>query len=398
MDVNKWKDNKMQEWTFTIERELMANMIVKVSYIGNHGSNLQQHQDFNAATSRWNYQASTGLLAPTNADLRRVNPNWNLTGSFGPLEHIGYSNAHSAQFDIERRFTNGLAFQFYYVYTHAMTTNDTGGFTSGSASINANTTNGLNGGSAAAVPQNNEIFGNPNLTLDQRLRFAYTNSSQVPPQRISWNGIYELPFGRGKKFANGSNWATNAIVGGWRIGFIGSWANGFWMGVPSSEYLFGNPTLSGDQRLTMNIFGRRQKLWFAGDFDPTLATAVDQAALRAIVPVDRNGRRIHPVGPNFDNRIPQTLANGQVVLTTITDNVSSNARNFMLGPPSWSQSVSLFKYFSFGERLKMRASGDFFNVFNHPVDVAPNATTGLIDLGRQQNDPRIIQLGLRMEW
>jgi hypothetical protein len=170
------------------------------------------------------------------------------------------------------------------------------------------------------------------------------------------------------------------------------------MGVPSSEYLFGNPTLSGDQRLTMNIFGRTQQLWFAGDFDPTLATGVDQTALRALVPVDRAGRKLHPIGPGFDNRIPQTLANGQVVLTTVTDNVSTNARNFMLSPSGWSQSASLFKYFSFGERVRMRMSGDFFNVFNHPINVSPNATTGLVDLSRQANDPRIIQLGARVEW
>ena len=398
MDVNNWNDNRMQEWTVTVERELMRNTILKLSYVGNHGSNLQQHWDVNSPMARYNYQAATGNLAPTNADLRRINPNWNLTGSYGVLQHNGFSNSNSAQIDIQRRFSNGLAFQWFYVYTHAMTTNDTGGYSYGPASISSNTTSGLNGGSATSVPENIEILGNPKSTPEQRLRLAYTNSSQVPPHRVTWNGIWELPFGRGKKIGGNSNWATNAVIGGWQIAFIGSWNGGYWMGVPSTEFISKNPSLSGDQRLTMNIFGRNQKLWFAGDFDPTAATNVDAAKLTALVPVDRGQRAIHPIGPNFDNRLPQTLANGTVVLTPITDLVSWNARNFMLGPGGWNQDLSLFKYFRFSERIKLRFSADFFNALNHPNDYVPNATTGLIDMSRQLNPPRIIQLGARLEW
>ncbi|MEO8657899.1 MAG: hypothetical protein ABI693_05485 [Bryobacteraceae bacterium] len=280
-----------------------------------------------------------------------------------------------------------------------MTTNDTGGFTSGSASISSNVTDGVNGGSAAAVPQTQEILGNPTgMTFDQRMRLGYTNSSQVPPQRLTWNGIWELPVGRGKKFASGSGRALDAAVGGWQLGFIGTWNRGFWMGVPSTEFISTNPALNGDQRLTMNIFGKNQMLWYAGDFNPALATNVDASKLQALVPVDRGARAIHPIGPSFDNRVPQTLANGNVVLTTVTDNVSWNARNFMLGPPSWNQDLSIFKYFNFTERVRLRVNADFFNAFNHPTNRNPAATTGLIDLSRQANAPRIIQLGARVEW
>ena len=222
MDVNNWNDNRMQEWTVTVERELMRNTVLKLSYTGNHGSNLQQHWDVNSPMARYNYQAATGNLAPTNGDLRRINPNWNLTGSYGVLQHNGYSNANSVQANIERRFTGGLAFQAFYVYTHVLTTNDTGGYSYGPASISSNTTSGLNGGSATSVPENIEILGNPNSTPEQRLRLAYTNSSQVPPHRVSWNGIWELPFGKGKKFGSNSGWATNALIGGWQIAFIGT--------------------------------------------------------------------------------------------------------------------------------------------------------------------------------
>lgn len=170
------------------------------------------------------------------------------------------------------------------------------------------------------------------------------------------------------------------------------------MGVSSNGYLSGNPALSSDQRLNLTIFGQNQKLWFAGDFDPTQASNVNAATLQKLVPINRGARSLRPLGPNFDNRLPQTLANGTVVQTSITDNVNSNSRNFMLGPSGWNQDASVFKYFNFTERVRLRMSGDFFNAFNHPNLSNPNSTTGLINLSSQPNDPRIIQVGARLEF
>jgi hypothetical protein len=187
-------------------------------------------------------------------------------------------------------------------------------------------------------------------------------------------------------------------VGGWQVAFIGTWRSGFWMGVTPSEYLFGNPVLSPNQRLTMNIFGQNQLLYFAGDFDPTQATNVNLTQLEALVPADRSQRGLRPVGPNLNNRLPFTLANGQVVSTTITDNLTWNPHNFFLGPRSWNADATLFKYFVISERVKLRLAGDFFNFMNHPNDLNPNTTTGLINLGQQNNDPRTIQIGARLEF
>jgi hypothetical protein len=156
--------------------------------------------------------------------------------------------------------------------------------------------------------------------------------------------------------------------------------------------------LSSGKRLTMNIFGQNQMLWFAGDFDPTQATGVNLSSLEQLVPTDRSARNIHPLGSNFDNLVPQTLKDGTVVQTNITDNLSWNARNYMIGPRSWDQDVSAFKYFNITERIRLRMSGDFFNVFNHPNLNNPNPTTGLINLSSQLNSPRIIQVGARLEF
>jgi hypothetical protein len=249
--------------------------------------------------------------------------------------------------------------------------------------------------------------------LHERLKLVYANSALVPPQRVTWNAIYELPFGKGKKFIGNASKPLDLLVGGWQLAFVGTWANGNWMGVnqsngyqPSnSEYLFGNPVLDSSQRLKMNIFGKDQKLWFAGDFDPTQATNVDLAALERLVPADRSQRTLRPLGSDFSNRVPVQLADGTVRPTSITDLFTWNPPNFMLSPGNWNEDFSVFKYFNFAERLRLRFTADFFNVFNHPVDYLAgsgqqdlNKNTGLLDLSRQVNDPRIIQFSLRLEF
>src|SRR5579871_5213173 len=394
-DIHHWSDDRMQEWTVSVEREVMKNTAMRLTYVGNHGSNLEQRWRWNDPISEWNYQAQSGSAADSSAmgqDARRLNPNWTSGCCQAPIEHNGYSNSHSAQIQIERRFGSGLGFQAFYVYTHAMTTNDTGGFSYGPSSMNSTGSTGF------AVPPNGELLGNPNLTDSQRLRLGYANSSEVPPHRIRWNGIYELPFGKGKRFGNNLSRAANLFAGGWQVSFIGTWQSGNWSYVTANDYLFGDPTLSGDQRLTMDIFGRHQRLYFRGDFNPASATGVDLAKLEQLVAVDRSQRVLRPIGPDFNNKLPFKLADGTVRSTTIFDNVNWNARNFFLGPGRWNEDFTVVKYFDIVERMKLRFTTDFFNFFNHPIDLAPNATTGLQDLSQQSNDPRIIQFGLRLEW
>lgn len=392
-DVNSWSDNMAHEWTFTVEREIMRNTSIRTSYIGNHGANLEQRWRWNDPESVWNYQARTGQIAPANADLRRANPNWSSGCCNAPVRHNGFSNGHSFQAEVERRYSNGLAFQWFYAFSRVLTTSDTGGYNFGSNGINSS-----GSGTAFAVPESQVILGAPQLTEEQRLRLGYANSDSVPSHRVRWNGLYELPFGRSKKFGGNASGALNHLIGGWQVAFIGDWRSGFWQGVSASLYLSGDPTLSEADRLQMNVFGRDQRLWFRGDFDPTLATNVDQTRLQQLIPTNRVDRVLRPLGSNFDNRLPQTLANGQTVLTNVNENLNWNARNFFRGPGSWNQDLSLFKNFSITERVRLRFTADFFNAFNHPVDVNPNASTGLQDLSTQLNEPRIIQFSLRAEW
>ncbi|MGE5645395.1 MAG: TonB-dependent receptor domain-containing protein [Acidobacteriota bacterium] len=388
-DIHHWNDDRMQQWNFVIERQLGKNDAFRINYVGTHASNLEQRWAYNDPITLWNYRAATGEIGSTNADDRRLNPNWN----FQSVHHDGFANSHSLQAEFEHRTSKGLTFQAFYTWAHAMATTDAGGYSSGNGSANA-----VGSGYAFLVPQNAQILGNPNLTDSQRLRLGYANSGDVPPQHIRWNGVYELPFGKGKKWGNTASGLVNHLIGGWSIGFIGEWRSGFWTGVNAGNYLFGDPTISKGDRPEVYIFGRPQQLYFRGYFDSSAAVSGDVSQLQQLVPIDRSQRIYRPLGDGFDNKLPQTLADGSVVLTGVNDNLNWNARNFMQGPGAWNSDISLYKTFSITERLRLRFTGDFFNAFNHPNSVNPDTTTGLLNLANQANDPRIIQLSGRIEF
>ncbi len=388
LDGRNWKDGRDQKIHVTFEHQFFTDSSIRISYVGDRGRDLEQRYSLNQRESEFNYVTRTGVNPPSNRDLMRVNKDWSLFAT----NRSGYSNTHSLQAEYEKRYSKGFVSQFFYAFTRSLTTSDSDGYTSGNGSINAV------GAGIAQVPEAIQILGNPSMSNDDLLRLVYYNSGYIPAHRVRWNGLLDLPFGKGRAVAGNANSFVDAIVGGWQLSGIGDWRSGNWLSVDASRYLFGDPTLNADQRLLLNFGGRNQRLWFKGDFDVTSATDVDQAKLQALIPVDRSQRVLRQVGPGLDNRVPVLMKDGTTRLTTISDNVNWNARNFFRGPGSWNADLTLSKIFKLTESANFQFSADFFNAFNHPVDINPNATTGLQDLSQQANSPRIIQLRGRFTW
>jgi hypothetical protein len=53
---------------------------------------------------------------------------------------------------------------------------------------------------------------------------------------VTANGIYQLPFGRGQRFAGGVNRLGNALIGGWQYSGLGRWSSGLPFTVIESEW------------------------------------------------------------------------------------------------------------------------------------------------------------------
>ena len=295
---------------------------------------------------------------PPLADLRRQNRNWN----FSAANHTGYSNTHSLQAEVERRYSSGLAYQVFYTFTRALNTTDVGGFTSGNGGIN--NTDGGN-----AVPENINLIGAPNLTYDERLKLIYYNSREVPAQRVRYNGIYTLPIGKGKKYASGAGGARRCLdrrVGSRFDRRVARWPvaqrRPGWLAVRRSNL---NAKTNG---LDLTFAGRKQRLWFRGDFDPRLASNVDAAALQALVPVDRGARVFHPLGDQFqqpDSR--KLLRDGTARLTAMTRQCELEREELLPRAGAWNVDASLFKNFVFKERYRVRSYRRLFQLLQSPA-------------------------------
>jgi hypothetical protein len=86
------------------------------------------------------------------------------------------------------RTSHGLSFLTTYTWAHALDdTSDAGGLSTAIGDRNM-----------ALIPYNQE----------------YTNSPYDIRQRVTLNGNYQLPFGRGRRFLNNSGW-TDELVGRW---------------------------------------------------------------------------------------------------------------------------------------------------------------------------------------
>ncbi|MFB3922031.1 MAG: TonB-dependent receptor [Terriglobia bacterium] len=405
-DGRNWTDGRAQEWHVTLERELPHETALRLSYIGTHGTDLEQVFSVNTRESEYNYAVRTGLNPRDpgnpetggNLDFLRVNHNWAPSAK----NRTGYSNTHSGQIEIERRFSQGLAFQWFYTFTRSLNTTDTPGFSNGGAGINDGGTSSGGGGS---VPQITQILGEPNLTYDQRLRLAYFNSTALPPHRVRFNGIVDLPFGRGKRFGRDVSGPLNQIIGGWQIATIGDWRSGLWQSISTSRFQAGFPNLPAFMRPEMTYQGDHQRLWFRGDVNLSTATNFTGGASPNIVPLDPAHRVVRPFGPNCDGnfvgsspRLAVTLGDGSCYNAPTNDFYNPSPRASIIGPGAWNTDLSIFKNFKVKERVNIRFTADFFNAFNHPIDDVPNSTTGLQNLSRQTNEPRIIQFSLRLDW
>jgi carboxypeptidase family protein len=393
-DGPNWNDERQQTWNVSLEHELPGRTGLRLSYIGTYGGNLEQQFAVDSQEPKYSYALRTGLTPPSTCRgcLLAPQPFWSLYG----INHTGFSHDHSAQVELRRKFANGLSFQWFYTFVRALTTTDPGGFTDGNTNINGGGgKGGLGGSGGATVPENIQLLGEPTLSYKQRLKLAYFNNTTIPPHRITFDAVYDLPFGRGQHFASNVSAPLNHVIGGWQLATIGTWNSGLWMGVSTGLVQKGNIRIPANKRALLNIPGSSDlyRQWFAGNFNPATATIVSGTPVAPAV---------FQAGPNcsgaFNGQLAVTLKDGTCYNAPFGGFYNPYPRDNFIGPGGWNDDLSLYKHFKIKERLDIRFAADFFNAFNHPNDNPPDTSSGLQDLAFQANDPRVIQLSLRLEF
>ncbi|NWF82426.1 MAG: TonB-dependent receptor [Bryobacteraceae bacterium] len=170
-----------QTWSLTVQRQLGPTWMAELGYVGSRGINLLYGFNHNEV------RLGTGSVE----DRRPVQPLRNIP-SITIFEPMSSSTYNGMTAKIDRRFANG--FQILGVYTWGKSLDYSGSVASGG---------GQTGG-----PQTVTCFkcGRGPSGFDVRHRAVI-------------NGLYDLPFGKGRQF-NIDNRVADAIVGGWQLGGI----------------------------------------------------------------------------------------------------------------------------------------------------------------------------------
>jgi hypothetical protein len=245
---------------------------------------------------------------------------------------------HALQIKLERRFSTG--FFLLGSYTFSKSIDD----------ASATTVNG--GAGSTAEPQD---------SFNWRADRALSNFDARHRMEVSF--IYELPFGKGKRFLNTSSRVEDGFLGGWQVNGIG----GAQSGQPfTPELSNGGPDINADP---------------GGAVRPDL---VGNPKLSSGQSLNHWFNVSAFVVPGQDGTAPYTFGNA--------------GRNILEGPNFVNLDFSLFKAFSLSERLKLQFRAEFFNIFNHPNFGFPNPNVDLPQAGiiTSASAPREIQFALKL--
>ena len=345
------------QWNFNVQRELPSQIQLEVAYVGTRGLQLARNgegglnlnqlpPEYLALGSQLNQQVTNpffgkggggifNLQRTSRAQLLRPFPQFD---RLTPLFSSGASSSyHSLQITASKRLSRGLMFE-------------------GSHTWAKNIDNGTN-------HQNSYDIGASRALADIDLA-----------QRFVMSYIYELPFGRGRRFGAQSSRLLEVILGGWQFNGITT----FQTGTPIS--LGANNTAGLFNPLTRpNNLGRSGKL--SGPVHQRLNGYFNNRPCPTPAAPNNEGVYCQPAAFTFGNLAP-----------TLPDIRNDGIRNFDL---------SLFKDFKVLERLTAQFRGEFLNAFNTPRFGGPGTgvtgtTFGVIS--GQANTPRQVQFGLKLLW
>jgi hypothetical protein len=334
-----------RQWNLNIQRELPWQMSLEVAYVGTRGLQLSRNGEDGLSLN----QLDPKYLSLGSALNQRVdNPFFGLgTGGFFtsrqisrgqllrpypqftdiiPLYSSGASsNYHALQVSFGKRFSRGLLIDGNYTW-------------------------------AKNIEEGLTHQDSYNLRADRAL------ATIDIAHRFVMSYLYELPFGKGRRFGGDAPRLLDALIGGWQFNGITT----FQTGTPLT--------------ITANNT--------AGLFNPLTRPNTNGKSAKLSGPVHERLNRY------FDTSVysqPAAFTFGNVG-ATLPDIRNDGIRNFDL---------SLFKVFTATERLRVQFRVEALNAFNTPRFGSP--TTGVTSstfgvITTQANAPRQLQFGLKLLW
>lgn len=325
----------VQQWTLGVQRALDATSTIEINYIGTKGTDLLMRR--NIAQSLQMSNPAACALDPSAGDCpvlaRRPHPNFQVYID-SDWSGISSYNAFNAKF--EKR-TSHMIFTSAYTWSKSLDTKS----------------------AAAGIGNGGAIAGWQGFLDNHNVRRDYGKSDFNVDHRLVNSFVYELPFGRGRRYLSGASKVMDHIVGGWQVNGIVTFQGGFPMTIQAADIgglndSFGTnrADISGDP--VLNSGSRTIDRWFNTDVFTQPGFGI----------LGNSGRSIFNA-PGINN---------------------------------WD--TGIFKNFQFHEKVALQFRFESFNFFNHTQWSPPNRNRADNRFGQISGTrpARINQMGLKLVW
>lgn len=307
------------QWNLSVQRQFAQDLVFKIAYVSSSTNYIPDEYGWNAP----------GIGDPATEKQRRVFPKIAAIDFRSPYGHGSY---HGLDLQLQKRFAHGFSFLTSYTW-------------------------------GKSIDNVDELFGPEGNALQDKANWSADRgvSGYDIPHMFVTSYIFELPFGRGRRWLDHEGW-VNGLLGGWTLSGITVLRSGlpFTPNVPNKRDFLG--TSEGAWRPDRTGTGKVT--------DPGPEGWFDVGAFKK--PCDAKGCRHGNGGRNI------LRADGQV--------------NFDVG---------LMKNFQLTEAVQFQFRWEVFNLFNTPAFGDPVANIESPDAGKvrsTRSSPRIMQFALRLEF
>lgn len=331
------------QWNFTVQRELPGAILFEAAYVGNGGRQQsrggeggftlnQIHPSYLSLGNQLNQQVPNpffgrglgGVLASRTVALSQLlRPFPQFTDVLPLFSNGGNTSYHALQTTFSKRFANGMSFEGNYTF-------------------------------AKAIASGESHMNSYDISISRSVSDVHF------PHRLVFSGIYELPFGRGRRFLANLNTPAQWLLGGWQMNGILTVQSGSTISI-SANNTIGLATMAA----RANNNGRSGAL--SGRAHDRLNRWFDTSVFSQPAPFTFG---------NLGTRVPD-------IFTHYTNNLD----------------FSLFKVFAIREGLNLQFRAEAFNALNRVQFGGPNTTVTSGSFGfvtTQANSPRQIQFGLKL--
>jgi hypothetical protein len=444
----------VHEWNLTIQRELKWGLVAQVGYVGKRGIRLYRAYDINqlfvnqpgflgsfligqnnvfmgcrpdgtddptitgtcstgvpptllltlATASQINGRTSDflnnslgnlALFIDTNSSLPPPNyfrPNSQFNEIFY-FDSGGGSSYHGLIAQLNRRFRGGLTFNLAYTLSKSID------------DMSVDPVAATSGGG----------LGNNSRTPTDVRNFALDRTVSDFDNRhvVAANVLWEVPLGKGRRWANNAPGWLDQAIGGWTVTSI-------FTGQSGEPFTLN----SGSVTTVSTAAGKQSTLDVRGPFIQPGLFEIPNAQGPVVYNVGRLLNTLADVGnPNYGCRNvlePDGTATSTFFCFPAPGQHGSSGRNAVYGPGFWNVDLGILKDFRITERIKFQFRTEMFNAFNHAnfdnprnaSDGSPTLTSGLfgqtccVTLGVPSNatviangEPnRVIQFGFKVSF